>query len=408
MVKKFFLIFTFILFILAVFYLPKNKFAIECNLNVNLTGLSEKELQELINKCTPIINNLRSQISNLSSQIQYMDSQIFLTTAKIKETEDKIIKTKKEIEVLEQRIVGLDESLDYLSKLLLAKIVQGYKIRSISMFTLIIDSNNMSDLISRIKYLKDTQEYNQRLLIQVQQTKLNFEEQKKLREQKNIELAQLNQLLNEQKQSLNLQKIQKQKLLADTQNDENTYQTLLSKARAQLASFKSFVQTSGASSIITANAFGNGSDGAYYSQRDERWANKFIGYSSETILNVGCLITSVSMVLKKNGVNIDPSIIASNPDYFYLNTAYMKYRNQFNPWPGGLNNYQIPISQIDEELSNGRYVIVGVGGCSYGGSHFVVLTKKEGNDYIMHDPIYGPDIKFSAHYSNICSAETFK
>lgn len=403
MAKKILLLATFIIFILTAFYLPKKGLAIECNLNVNLSNLSREEIQELINKCTTVINNLRSQINSLSSQIQYMDTQIFLTTAKIKETEDKIAKTQKEIEILEERIGGLDRSFDYLSKLLLVKIVKGYKIRSINLLSLFLDSDNVNDLVSRIKYLKETQENNQKLLIQIQQTKLNFEEQKNLREQKSIELAQLNQILNEQQRSLNLQKAQKQKLLADTQNDESTYQALLTKARAQLASFKSFVQTSGASSIISANTFGSGSDGAYYSQRDERWANNTIGYSTENVLNVGCLVTSVAMLAKKYGQNYTPADIASDVNRFWGNTAYMSL-----PWKSIAGKSYYSVADIDQELSNGNYVIVGVGNCNYGGSHFVVLIKKDGNDYIMHDPIYGPDLKFSSHYSNICSAATFK
>jgi hypothetical protein len=64
-------------------------------------------------------------------------------------------------------------------------------------------------------------------------------------------------------------------------------------------------------------------------------------------------------------------------------------------------------------LSGGNYVIVGIsysGSCwgKSGGDHYVVLTKKDGDTYTMHDPIQGPDKKFSSYYSTICSAATFK
>jgi hypothetical protein len=44
------------------------------------------------------------------------------------------------------------------------------------------------------------------------------------------------------------------------------------------------------------------------------------------------------------------------------------------------------------------------------GTHFVVLSKKSGSDYIMYDPWYGPDLKFSDYYqkSSIYSAVVFK
>ncbi len=237
MAKKIFLIFTLSLFLLlsTAFYFPKNGLAVECSLDVNLSTLSKEELQELINKCTPLINNLRSQINSLASQIQYMDTQIFLTTAKIKETEEKIVKTEKEIAVLEERIGGLDQSLDYLSKLLLVKIVRGYKSRSLNLLTLLLDSENMNDLFYRIKYLKDAQENNQKLLIQVQQTKLNFEEQKNLREEKKIELDRLEKILSSQKIELINQQNAKRNLLEMTKNDEKKYQKLLADAQKELS-----------------------------------------------------------------------------------------------------------------------------------------------------------------------------
>ena len=109
------------------------------------------------------------------------------------------------------------------------------------------------------------------------------------------------------------------------------------------------------------------------------------------------------MVAKHYGENVIPSNIASDISRFYGFTAYMSL-----PWKSVAGRSYYGGVDTDQELANGNYVIVGVGGCSNGGSHFVVLTKKDGSDYIMHDPIFGPDLKFSSHYGNICSSATFK
>ncbi len=369
------------------------------------TGDQKTELEKKIEEYQIKLQEIKQQKNTLSSQIQYMTTQIYLTSLKIQETEEKIENTKKEIDILTSRIDGLDDSLNYLSKLLLQRIVYGYKKKSVSILSLFLDSNNANDFLNRIKYLKTVQENNQKLLIQVQNTKINFEEQKKLREEKKTELDRLNKTLNDQKITLTSQKAAKQKLLIDAQNDEDIYQRLLAEAEKQLSAFKSFVKTSGASSIIAANGLGVGSDGNYYSQRDERWAYKTIGYSSENILNVGCLLTSVAMLAKKNGQDQTPLNIASEVDRFWGNTAWMRL-----PWVGVAGKNYAAVSDIDQELANGNYVIVGVkiDNCYAGGNHFVVLIKKENGDYIMHDPIYGPDLKFSSHYSTICSSATFK
>ncbi|MFA5136099.1 MAG: hypothetical protein WC489_01765 [Patescibacteria group bacterium] len=371
---------------------------------------SNTDLQNKIREYEKKLDELRQQKNTLASQIQEMDTQIYIKTLTIQQTEQKITATEREIDTLSSRIDSLDSSLTNLSKLLIERVVSGYKKRAVSFFDIFLNSENVSDLLNNFKYQKTTQENNQKLLIQVQEAKTNYEEQKIIRETKKQELDQLIVTLERQKIELNQNQAQKQKLLADTNNDETTYQSLLAQAQAQLKGFKTFVQSSGGSSIIGANQFGTGSDGSYYSQRDERWANQTIGYSSESILKVGCLLTSIAMFGKKNGDNVTPADIASNPSRFYMSTAYMKH-----PWPGIAGKSYVSIgsarSIIDNELNTGNYVIVGISyssGCYYGGDHFVLLTKKDGDDYMMHDPIYGPDIKFGSHYSTICTAATFK
>ncbi|MBI4973432.1 hypothetical protein HZC27_02355 [Candidatus Roizmanbacteria bacterium] len=395
-------VFFFLLILFFAFFLTPRLFAQD-----GLSSCSNSDKNKEIACLEERISQLRQQKNTLSSQIQEMDAQVYIKTLTIQKTEQKITETEHEIETLNNRIDTLDSSLTNLSKVLIQRVVKGYKKRVFSFFDLFLSAENMSSLISTVKYQKTTQDNNQKLLVQVQEAKTNYEEQKTLRETKKKELDELVGALENQKVALRNQQAQKQKLLIDTRNDETTYQQLLSQARLQLTSFKSFVQTSGGDSIIAANSFGNGSDGAYYSQRDARWANQAIGYSYESILKVGCLLTSISMVAKKNGQNITPSDFAADTSHFWANTAWMRY-----PWPSVAGKSMVSVGNIDEELSNGNYVIVGIAYSSCagksGGDHYVVLTKKDGNDYIMHDPIYGPDIKFSSHYSTICSSATYK
>ncbi len=365
---------------------------------------SEDECRKLIQEYEQKLTTIRTEKNSLAAEVEFANTQIYLTTLRVQETENKIAQTEHEIDNLGSRIEGLNTSLDHLSLILLSKIVEGYKKRDdVNFLNMVLDAQNASTLGNRLKYLKTSQENDSRIAFRVQQAKLNFEQQKSLREDKKVELDALKAVLDQQKAALDVAKVQKQKLLADTQNDENTYQRLLATAQAQLSGFRGFVQSSGASSTIGANAFGSGSDGAYYSQRDERWASNAIGYSSENILNVGCLLSSVAMVATKLGDNQTPASIAADTSRFYSDTAYMNL-----PWKGvGGRSYAGGVN-VDAELAAGNYVIAGVGGCGYGGSHFVVLTKKDGDSYIMHDPIYGPDKKFSDYYSGICSAATFK
>lgn len=372
---------------------------------IQQTAGDKEQINKIKDECLQLSQQSKNQKKTYENEVQQMDVQINLTLLQIQQTEDKIIQVGNEISTLTGRIEGLDNSLDYLSKQLIERVVDGYKKQmNQSMLNLMLDSVNAQNLFDRFKYVKTARDNNQKLLVQVQQAKLNFEDQKKLRESKKIQLDELTVTLNSQKQSLDGQRIQKQKFIQDAQNSAANYDRIASIAQAQIAGFKSFVVNTGAG-IIGANEFGNGSDGNYYSQRDARWASNGIGYSGESVLDVGCLISSIAMVAKKYGASVTPGDIAGDVSRFWGSTAYMKL-----PWPGVAGKGYASVSNIDEELQNGNYVIVGImrSSCASGGDHFVVLTKKEGDDYIMHDPIYGPDKKFHSYYSTICSSATFK
>jgi peptidoglycan hydrolase CwlO-like protein len=368
---------------------------------------NEEDCQQKKKEYEQKLTEIRQQKNTLSAQIQYMDTQIYLTTIKIQQTEYNIKKITEEIENLTGKIDNLNTSLNYLGTTFIKKIVEGYKRRQMNFFDVFLDSKNASMLVNRIKYIKIAQDNDRRLAFQVQQAKVNFEEQKKLREEKKKQLDQLRSTLNNQKIELDNQKSAKQRLLEITKNDENTYQGLLEEAQKQLASFKSFVKAAGGGTI-SANGFGAGSDGWYYSQRDERWANKTIGSSNEIVLEVGCLITDIAMIMKKNGVDWTPLNIASNSNYFFANTAYMLVPSRFS-WPNGLSYVNISTSSINEEIDNDHPVIAGLYAGKYG-THYVVLKQVDGDDYVIHDPYYGPDKKFSEYYSksSIFVAGVFK
>lgn len=209
------------------------------------TEKKAQELQQKIDEYTKKLEQISQQKNTLSSQIQYMNTQISLTTLQIQNTETKIIQTEKEIEKLSEKIEKLNTSLDFLTKVLLNKIVEGYKRRQLSFFNIFLDSENASILTNRLKYIKIVQEKDRRFAVQVQQAKVNFEEQKILREEKKKQLDDLKVTLEGQKNKLSSQKSAMQKLLEITKNDEKVYQELLTKARAEYAAIQAIVAGAG-------------------------------------------------------------------------------------------------------------------------------------------------------------------
>ena len=358
----------------------------------------KKELEEKLQQAS-------KQKDTLSSQIEYMDTQVYLTEVKVEQTESQIEDKTKEIDSLTTRIDGLDKSLDNLSETLIDRVVDGYKQRRVSMFEYFLDSENANEFLGRVKYQKTAQENNQRLLFQVQQTKSKFKDMKDLKEKKKEELANQKEELSGLRQELLAQQESKEQLLAVTKNDETAYRRQIDEINRQISQFKSFVATTGVGTI-GANSLGTGDGGWYMSQRDSRWAGQRMGDSGESVLDVGCFITSIAMVMKFYGQDYTPATIASQAKYFYGGsssacfptsnpTAYACHPSGFNGSWGGKSYKNISYDQIPSYLSRNVPVISGV----RGGSHYIVLKKMDGSEYIMNDPIYGPDLKVSQYYS---------
>jgi len=152
-----------------------------------------------------------------------------------------------------------------------------------------------------------------------------------------------------------------------------------------------------------------------YSQGDLAWKSVKIGKSSETIGHVGCALTSVAMLvsghgypetpktlnakLKSRGGYVDAAIIWGAITGIYPQVVY---RNLVL-----CRDTAAPLSQIDAYLAKGQPVLVEVDSSPKTGlqSHWVVLYKKQGDDYLMLDPWphpteSGQEVLLTSRYSH--------
>ncbi len=354
---------------------------------------NQQQVNDLNNRIRELerkVSDLKSQGNSLSSQIAAMDGQISLTEYRIDATQKEVMDITLDIESAGKRMNNLEGSLDNTTKVLLNRIVATYQAGDAKELQVLLASGNMSDLMSRANYLKIVQSHDRQLLYDTQQARNDYANQKTILEQKKKKVEELNKQLEGYQVQLDKDKASKQSLLTATKNDEAHYQTLLSQARAQVNSMKSFARGHGGS-VLPPQA---SPDGWYFNQRDSRWGNSNMGSSPEYVWEVGCLATSMAMIMKKHGEDVTPASVTSNSSYFFSNTAYMAI-----PWGGGKfssawGNNQ---SAIDSKLASGEPVIVGV----KNNSHFVVLKSGSAGNYIMNDPWNGPDLKFSDYYSSI-------
>jgi len=286
----------------------------------------------------------------------------------------KITQVEEKILILGGRIDQLEGSLDSLTTAFSERVVETYKMSKVNdPLFLLLSSPNLNEVFSRYSYLKKIQDADQSLLQRLQVAQNTYKTEK-------VDQEDLQMQLESQQKLLNTQKLAKKTLLDQTKNDEKKYQSLLSEARAQLAALNRFVSTQGGASILS-NQTKCDSWGCYYNQRDSQWGNIGLGGSSYSVANYGCLVSSVSMVASHYGKNVEPIDIATNPSAFVPNTGYLYHSFSSNGIIFTISKASKSI--IDNELSAGRPVIAGL----YGGpDHFIVILRKEGDNYIMHDP----------------------
>jgi peptidoglycan hydrolase CwlO-like protein len=363
-------------------------------LNSNLINADEQsDLQKQAEEYTQKLIELGNAKNTLSNQVQLLDSQYQLTLVKITQTENSINILEQQISDLSVEIGKLEVQINQLSEDYIHQTVQNYKLeKRIPAFAFLF-SANLNTYMEQQRYVTSIQKNSQTNMINLETVRTNYDIQKTAKAQKQADLETLQTTLASQKNSLNSQKNAKNSLLQITKNDEKKYQQLLLSVQAKLASFNN-----SSTGCLSASP-GGGSDGNYYSQIDPRWCHQYIGMQTTyTIGGAGCYLTSMSMVFKKLGVSINPSIYAADPSRF-TSTADL-----IDPTPPSGYTYKkmsgFNASAVDNELKSGRYVIVEVPmPGSPSGSHFIVLISGSTGSYKMHDPWRGADLDFSSYYS---------
>ncbi len=389
------IIFLLCLLFLAVFLQAGSRRVIaDCGDSCN----DDASCQQRIEECTQKIADSQNQEKTLSSQITLINNEISLTKVRINQTQVKIDRLTDDIASVSGKIGVLENSLTEVSNVLVNRIIKTYIVGRSDPTLYLLSARDFTDFLKRLEYLRLVQKHDKTLMYQMAATKQNYNDQKDLLGNKKNQVEVLSAQLKAYQNDLNTQNRDKERLLEVTRNDESRYQQLLEEARSQLAAFQGFVISQGGASLLPHQDFCD-SWGCYYNQRDSAWGLTTIGYSSDTLAEYGCLITSSAMVLSHYGHKVTPGQVAKVYDAFFASTALML----LSPWSidGATftrTSIGLDFDRMDSELSSGHPVIVGIGA---GPAHFVVIKEKKDGQYIMNDPYVenGHDIPFTSKYS---------
>ncbi|MBP9797955.1 peptidoglycan DD-metalloendopeptidase family protein [Candidatus Woesebacteria bacterium] len=213
-----------LILLFALFLIPKTADALVCS--------GAEDCQKKIKEYESKLGQAKADKTSLASQLQLINTKVSLAQARLTKTEADIEVTTSEIDELGHKIDNLNASLDHLTQVLLQKIVEGYKRKNASVFEILF-SEDANTLANQMKYIHVAQENDRVLAIRTQQVKVNYSEQKDLREEKISQLEELKSQLEVQKVELNNQMNQKAVLLEQTKSDEVKYQQLLSQAMSE-------------------------------------------------------------------------------------------------------------------------------------------------------------------------------
>lgn len=187
------------------------------------------------------IAETQEQKITLSNTISIINGQIEVQELQISQTRSELSQLEKEVTELATRIAGLEISLDQLSELLVERVSTHYKrqVTNATGFNILTKSFDKS--LKDFKYLQLSQQHLGGVMQQAETQRINYDEQKALKEQKQVEVEEKQAQLETQQASLSQQRSDQQVLLAETKNNESQYQAELAKTTAELQAIQSII-----------------------------------------------------------------------------------------------------------------------------------------------------------------------
>lgn len=359
-----------------------------------------KNLENQAEAYKDIIYNLRIKEQSLENEIGLFEAQIAQLDLEIKATQAQIDQTNLEINNLILRIQIKEGEIEKQKEILgsLLREINDYDKKTA--LEILLKNEELSDFLNQAEYVDTVGEKIKNALDKLKEIKKELEKEKVSLQDKRAELEELSKSLLNKKEIAAFQKAAKETLLEETKGEEYKYQDLLFNVKNQkktiLGDINKLRRSMEAEIARIAALAERPSDNLastswYFSQNDPRWKNMTIGFSSSSIDDYGCAISSVAMVYKYYGIDIDPARLAKQPIYYYDLIVWPKQWRFLDmvgsPWrvSGGLtqNNW----NEIDRQLAGGHPVIVFIRALGRGAGHYVVIHSKDSTDYIVHDPV---------------------
>lgn len=156
-------------------------------------------------------------------------------------------------------------------------------------------------------------------------------------------------------------------------------------------------------SSVIYGVYGSSGEITEWKQKGKEWSNIKIGSTNATIGDIGCLVTSVSILIEKSGVstnNVYPFnpgtfVVALNNNYGFDSNGNLQYAAISKVVPnfkyqGHITlkdkNKSEKLAEIKKYYESGYYLVAEVMGATQNSQHWVALDNVANNTVLMLDP----------------------
>jgi len=233
-------IISFLIFItfLLLGNIAKSQSIDEIKSKIDATSRNKDQLEKEIAEYQAQLKDISGEVNSLSKAVKTLEATEKKNTLDIKLTENNISAATLKIESLGYEITGKEKDIKNDSKVIQETLKEINSMDSISIIESLIYNKNLSEFWVDTENLIRIQETIRSNLSEIKDAKTTLEKNKKETESQKIKLTALKADLQDQKIILEINKKEKNKLLADTKNKESNYKKILDAKTALKDAFE--------------------------------------------------------------------------------------------------------------------------------------------------------------------------
>ena len=227
-----------ILIILAFLALPLFQARAAVQDEINAKNRQIEEIQKQIDEYQKQIDGAHSQSQTLQNEINNLNAKISQVKLEIKSLGLSINQTGLEINDTESKISDAEDKINKHQNALAQYIKIVYENDQRSLTEILLKNQNLSDFFNDLNSIQNTQNGLKTAIDDIKELKGQLEKHQADLEEKQTEFERLKGLQEIENKSLSQNKIQKNKLLKDTQGQESKYQELVKRSQKDIQAIK--------------------------------------------------------------------------------------------------------------------------------------------------------------------------